>query len=207
MEVYATALREATSGTDVVLRLVDPDGVRPPILVSPADWVAAHRPGDNALLDRCHGLTLDAGCGPGRLATALTRRNVPALGVDISRTAVRLARRRGARARVACILCARLGRWRHVLLADGNIGIGGDPERLLRRCHDLLADGGDILIELEPPGARTWTGQVSLDGVSEPFAWATIGVDDIAELAAAAGFTVREIWTEAGRWFASVYAL
>jgi hypothetical protein len=36
------------------------------------------------------------------------------------------------------------------LLADGNIVIGGSPTGLLRRCAQLLAPGGRILIEAEP---------------------------------------------------------
>ena len=36
------------------------------------------------------------------------------------------------------------GRWARVLLADGNIGIGGDPDALLSRVAELL----------KPPGRR-----------------------------------------------------
>jgi hypothetical protein len=43
-----------------------------------------------------------------------------------------------------------LGRWATVLLADGNIGIGGIPSRLLHGCAQLLAPGGRLLIEAEP---------------------------------------------------------
>jgi hypothetical protein len=35
------------------------------------------------------------------------------------------------------------------LLANGNIGIGGYPGELLRRCARLLAPGGALLIEVE----------------------------------------------------------
>jgi len=35
-------------------------------------------------------------------------------------------------------------------LADGNIGIGGLPARLLFRCAQLLAPDGRLLIEAEP---------------------------------------------------------
>ncbi len=44
------------------------------------------------------------------------------------------------------------GRWRTVLLADGNIGIGGDPAALLRRVLALLGPGGRVLAEVDPPG-------------------------------------------------------
>ena len=44
------------------------------------------------------------------------------------------------------------GRWHTVLLADGNIGIGGDPVRLLQRVRTLLATGGRVVVELGAPG-------------------------------------------------------
>src|SRR5207247_1106290 len=78
------------------------------------------------------------------------------------------------------------GRWRRVLLADGNIGIGGDPVRLLRRCARLLGRDGAVLVELDRPGTPTWRGDVTLadgDRVSAPFPWAFVGVDGLARLA------------------------
>jgi hypothetical protein len=97
------------------------------------------------------------------------------------------------------------GAWRHVLLADGNIGIGGDPHRLLTRCTRLLAPGGDILVELDPPGAGSWRGAVTLhhDGRhSSPFPWAAVAADDLHTIAEQAALTLLESWTEARRWFA-----
>jgi hypothetical protein len=130
-----------------------------------------------------------------------------ALGVDVSAEAVRQARRRGANASHRCVFgpLPGEGRWHHVLLADGNIGIGGEPTRLLRRCASLLAAGGDILVELDPPGAPSWSASVALtDGrrTSAPFRWAAVAVDDLARNAATAGLRTVESWTEAHRWFA-----
>jgi len=45
------------------------------------------------------------------------------------------------------------GRWAHVLLADGNVGIGGDVVALLRRCAELVRPGGTVVVEVERPGA------------------------------------------------------
>ena len=47
----------------------------------------------------------------------------------------------------------RAGTWRTILLLDGNIGIGGAPILLLRRAGELLAAGGAIVVEVDPPGA------------------------------------------------------
>jgi hypothetical protein len=96
-----------------------------------------------------------------------------------------------------------------VLLADGNIGIGGNPLRLLRHCTRLLTPGGDILVELDPPGAGSWHGPVTLHhrGVhSRPFPWAAVAADDLAALADRAALTLLESWTEAHRWFARLSA-
>jgi SAM-dependent methyltransferase len=167
-------------------------------------------PGDEGLLRRCAGPVLDVGCGPGRLTSALTARGHVALGVDISRDAVALARRRGAPALRRDVFAPLPGEggWARVLLVDGNIGINGAPVRLLRRCRDLAAPYGRILVEVEPPGARTWAGEVRIaaDGgvPSAPFPWAYVSVDQLARLARAAGLRVLDHWTEAGRWFADL---
>ncbi|WP_326639669.1 hypothetical protein OG884_33865 [Streptosporangium sp. NBC_01755] len=49
--------------------------------------------GDEHILARCGGPTLDVGSGPGRLTVALTRMGVPVLGIDVTPLAVNLPRR------------------------------------------------------------------------------------------------------------------
>jgi SAM-dependent methyltransferase len=162
---------------------------------------------DGWLLERCLGATLDLGCGPGRLVVALADRGVPALGVDVSVQAVERCLQRGAAVlhRDAFERLPGEGRWEHVVLADGNIGIGGDPVALLRRCRDLLAETGTVLLEVEP-GAEFWQGAahlVSDEGPREEapeatcptgtwFPWAVIGPEAVDEVAAAAGLWVTE---------------
>ena len=211
MSVYTEALRRAATGTETALDLVDPAGGGALKRLRPTDWCGPLRAGDTALVDRCAGPTLDVGCGPGRLAGALVATGVPAMGVDVNAEAVRQARRRGVPTMHRDVFrpLPGAGRWRHVLLADGNIGIGGDPYRLLSRCRELLVTGGDILLELDPPGTVTWHGVAALryDGrTGPPFPWAAVSVDDLDAVAHPAGLSTMERWTQAGRCFARLGA-
>ena len=206
--VFEAAFRRAEAGRPATFAVSGAaGGVH---VFDPAAWCQDDLPGDTVLVDSCTGPTLDVGCGPGRLVGALARTGRPALGIDVSPAAVRLARRRGAVA-----LCRDVfgplpgtGRWRHVLLADGNIGIGGDPGRLLRRCRELLARDGRLHVELSPPGTPSWSGTATVhagsmsDGAA--MSWAIVPVDHLAPLAAAAALRIVETRTEAGRWFTTL---
>ena len=166
-----------------------------------------HIPGDGSLLDRCAGPTLDVGAGPGRLTVALAERGVPALGIDITPYAVLLARSAGALAlhRDVFGYLPGTGRWASILLADGNVGIGGDPAALLRRARELLRPAGSVVAEVGPPAAPSRCELARLRtaaGSGEWFPWAWIGADQIGELASTAGLQVTEAWSDAGRWFA-----
>jgi SAM-dependent methyltransferase len=177
-------------------------------IVLPIDrWRAEPEDADELLLRHCTGPTLDIGCGPGRLTAALVRRGVVALGVDISPVAVRLTADRGAPALRRDVFgqVPGEGRWRHALLADGNIGIGGDPVRLLRRVEALLSAGGSALVEIEPPGHGMRRDRVRVDGGRAPagawFDWAWLGVDGVEDAARHARMSVRWIRARHGRWF------
>jgi SAM-dependent methyltransferase len=208
LSVYDRALRRADAGLPVALILRDDRGQDHDI--DAAAWCRAHLPGDTRLLSRCSGPTLDIGCGPGRLTVALNRLGCPALGIDISATAVRLARRRGATALRRDVFqpLPGHGRWRHVLLADGNIGIGGDPQALLRRSRDLLAADGQLHVEVGAPGSGSWTGEARIrDGAgpsSAAFRWAGVAADELPVPADAAGLRIVTTWTVANRWFATL---
>jgi SAM-dependent methyltransferase len=210
VSVFDTALRRAAAGRPASFSLRNEGGGVQEF--DPAAWCRDDLPGDRGLLDRCAGPTVDVGCGPGRLAGALARSGIPALGIDVSATAVRLTRRRGALALRRSIFdpLPGTGRWQHLLLADGNIGIGGDPVLLLRRCRDLLAPDGRVHAELAPPGTPTWAGMATVQagpgdgGVSLP--WAAVAVDALPALAGAAALHTAELWTEANRWFATLTA-
>jgi SAM-dependent methyltransferase len=192
------------------------DGSRPLLargrtgLVRPAGiarWVGPVGGVDGRVLARVHGPVLDVGCGPGRHVRALARRGVLAVGVDVSAAAVTLARRRGAVAVRASVFdrVPGAGRWRSALLLDGNIGIGACPTLLLDVVASLLAAGGEILVELRPPGGGVVIEELRLEhagACSAWFRWATVAVDAIDDLATAAGLGVVESWSDAGRWFA-----
>jgi hypothetical protein len=89
-----------------------------------------------------------------------------------------------------------------VLLLDGNLGLGGRPVELLRRCAGLLAADGRMLVEAMPPHPG---GPVRLEGPpgrSRPFAWSFVEAEALPGLAARAGLRVTGTWRRAGRRFA-----
>ena len=206
--VFDAAFRRAAAGTPASFTVRHPTGGIQRF--DTASWCRDALPGDAALLGHCTGPTLDVGCGPGRLVAALASAGLPALGIDISPTAVRLARRRGATVLHRDVFdpLPGAGRWRHVLLADGNIGIGGDPPRLLRRCRRLLAADGQVHTELAPPGTTGWSGTAAVHARSgmagTPLSWACVPLDDLSALAASTAMRILDTRTEAGRWFATL---
>ena len=174
-------------------------------------WVGRADDADRDLLARARGTVLDAGCGPGRLVAELAARGREAVGIDTSRVAVALTRALGATAVRRSIFqpVPGEGGWDTVLLADGNIGIGGDPVALLTRCRALLAPDGRVLAELDRPGAGLRAGRVRLECGAERgswFPWAHVGVDAVAGPATAAGLEVTTTWERDGRWFAALAA-
>jgi SAM-dependent methyltransferase len=190
-------------------RLRAADGTLEPL---PLDrWIAAADAADDAVLALAQPPVLDLGCGPGRHLAALRQAGKAGLGVDLSPVAVALARRRGAAAIPRDVFGSVpwAGHWRTALLLDGNIGIGGAPEALLRRTRALLAPGGTALVELEPPGAPTYRTRLRIEApgvVSEWFRWARVGIDGIAPLAERAGLPVESTFSVGGRWLARLRA-
>ena len=193
-------------GTDVLYRHISngqpcwistADGSRLPLAIG--RWLGgdasttADRAVDEALLERCTGPTVDVGCGPGRLTTALGDRGIPALGVDVSAAAVEMTLRRGGRAIHHDVFAPMpdADTWTHALLADGNIGIGGNPVRLLRRMRQLLHPLGRIVADVESRQSgvhreeRRWE---THHAVSRWFPWVLVGADAVGALAEAAGF-------------------
>ncbi|MFC0114590.1 methyltransferase domain-containing protein [Kibdelosporangium aridum] len=169
----------------------------------PVDRWRATEPSDEMLLAHCSGPTLDIGCGPGRLTSALSVRGIPVLGIDVSAVAVRLTLARGAVALRGDVFdpLPGEGRWHSALLADGNVGIGGDPVRLLRRVRGLVARNGRVLVELDPPGTGLRNHSVRVNGLGTWFPWAWVGADAVDEIALQAGFRSRWVAEGGNRWF------
>jgi SAM-dependent methyltransferase len=164
---------------------------------------------DLALLDLCHGHTVDLGCGPGRLTAALHRRGVEVLGLELLPEVPVLARRAGAPLLLGDVFAPvpRTGAWRTVLLADGNVGIGGDAVRMLRRVRALLAGDGRLLCELHPEAEAGPAGPVRLEGLgvaSSWFPWALLGGAALPAAAGSAGLAVEDTWEHSGRAFAAL---
>ncbi|MCD9199937.1 class I SAM-dependent methyltransferase [Aeromicrobium wangtongii] len=178
-----------------------------PTWAAEADWV------DHALfIAPCDAGTIDVGCGPGRLVGALTSRQVPAMGIDVSSEAVRQTRDRGAHAERRSVFSALPGEgsWAYALLADGNLGIGGDPARLLERLGEVLAPGGQVIAEVDDHGAGLVRErrQLRVDGrLSAPFDWAVVGLDAIEQVAASAGMEVLATSTIGGRHTATLHRM
>jgi SAM-dependent methyltransferase len=182
-------------------------GSRRAVPLPVASWTRAADSSDRVVLTHCEGPTLDVGCGPGRMAEHLTRSGRAALGIDLAPEAVRQARARGVAALVRDVFdhVPGEGRWSTVLLADGNIGIGGDPRRLLARSAQLLAPGGRVVVDLAPPGTGIETGELRLriaGAESEPFVWSRVAADRVGVVSAGLGLSVGRTVRHQDRWFA-----
>lgn len=206
-EPYAAAL---TAAGTLQLRTAADDGVDPDKPVAEYDvarWRAPADAVDRSLLNGVDGPLIDLGCGPGRMIVAAQCAGVPALGVDISAAAVRVARRAGADVVLGSVFdpLPAEGRWDTALLIDGNIGIGGDPVRLLRRAGELIRPGGSVIVESHPdPSADRRFNAVVTDRhgrASATFPWAEVGLEALLTAADEAFLIPRAAWTTSGRTF------
>jgi SAM-dependent methyltransferase len=171
------------------------------------DWSSPATAAELELLTTLSGPVLDIGCGPGRLTVALAERGTISLGIDASPFATAQTLARGAP-----VLCRSVfdtipgeGRWRTALLFDGNIGIGGDPVRLLTRASRLLHPDGSLLVETGPPGSTTVVTEARLelpDHRGPWFPWAWVASNRLALFASEARLSVIEWFRPAGRWIA-----
>ncbi|MYR29305.1 methyltransferase domain-containing protein [Streptomyces sp. SID4945] len=174
------------------------DGTRHPLDIE--RWCAAPDAADRTVIERCRGSVLDIGCGPGRFLVALAERRLTALGIDANPHAVARAVRAGGGALCRSVFAPLpgTGSWHTALLVDGNIGIGGDPPRLLRRTAELVRPGGTLLVETaahaldERLSVRVGDGR-GVHGTAFP--WARLGSTALLRHAEETG-----AWAKAGEW-------
>jgi SAM-dependent methyltransferase len=203
-EPYERALR--LGGGTLTLRPEQENGSEP-VSYDVQGWCADATLLEVLLLRSLKGPVLDVGCGPGRLLAAAESLGLSALGVDTSLEAVRHARGRGARALKRSVFSPipQAGHWSSVLLLDGNIGIGGSVTALLRRCRQLIADHGTLLVEVDADDAVDIAFRAVLEGadghISEPFHWARAGYTALAARALRSGWSVVSTERVQGRVF------
>ena len=209
-EPYAQALQS----DDNVLYLhgrrhdADPETAARVSTMHAGRWSAGADAIDRSLLAGVAGPVLDIGCGPGRMIRAAMDEGLDALGVDVSPTAVRIALAAGLAVLHRSVFdhLPLEGTWATLLLVDGNIGIGGDPDALLERCAALLAPDGMLVVEVhrDPEHDLAYVGTLhdAAGHTSDAFPWAELGVSALRRRAAQAGLTPVAEWSRGGRTFA-----
>ncbi|MBI2688189.1 MAG: class I SAM-dependent methyltransferase [Acidobacteria bacterium] len=128
-----------------------------------SDFTAGATPGVLALLRRAgvrSGLVVDLGCGSGRWAEALGKAGYEVLGVDLSPSMIRLARKRAPRARfqTGSLLSAKLPPCDAVTAIGEIVNYQFDPRHsrasltgLFRRVHAALRPGGMFIFDVAGP--------------------------------------------------------
>jgi len=129
-----------------------------------SDFTEGTTPGVLALLRRSgvrDGLVVDLGCGSGRWAHALGQAGYDVLGVDLSPSMIRLARKRAplARFETGSLLAAKLPACDAVTAIGEIVNYQFDPKhsraaltRLFRRVHTALRPGGVFVFDFAGPG-------------------------------------------------------
>lgn len=172
-------------------------------------WTATADEADLDVLRRVPGPVLDIGAGPGRMVVAMQQLGIDGMGIDTSAEMIEHARQRAATVVHADVFSAvpSEGRWRTALLLDGNIGIGGDPTRLLIRVTRIVSSDGHLVVETAPPTSRT-SGRLArvahAAGTTEWFPWAVVTADELPAYAEDSGWRTAQRWTRDNRFFTTL---
>ncbi|WRZ65613.1 methyltransferase domain-containing protein [Streptomyces sp. NBC_01257] len=202
-ETYTVAV---TSGLGPLF-LQCADGARVPLDVE--RWSSTADAADMTVLQRCEKSVLDIGCGPGRLVAALSKTGRTALGIDISPAAITRAQGGGGSALHRSVFdpLPTEGQWGTALLIDGNIGIGGNPGRLLKRVAEIVQPGGLLLAEVSQPDVDERF-NARIEGGDGPagttFPWARTGITALLREARGNGWTYVEQWAAHQRTFVAL---
>lgn len=177
-----------------------------------ARWSADADAADLTTLDDETGPVLDIGCGPARMVRAAVERGLTVLGLDVSPTAVAMAREAGLPVAGGSVFdpLPREGQWNLALLLDGNVGIGGDPTALLTRCAEILTTTGSIVVETAPEASLddSYEAHVVDDQghASATFPWAEVGREALHRHAKRSGLRIAQTWSVDGRTFCRLRA-
>lgn len=166
---------------------------------------------DATVLQRCVPPVLDVGCGPGRIVYAFASAGMAVLGVDVADVAVELTTDRGGSALTRSVFqrVPGEGRWPTVLVLDGNIGIGGDVDRLLDRLIELMSGTGQLIVEVSCDSATpTPTDEVlsvrfavGNSVVGPVFDWSVVDEASLISRARRLGLEPAGQWSAGGRAF------
>lgn len=102
-------------------------------------------------VEHAHGRVLDIGCGAGRHAIYLQRQGCDVLGIDVSKTALKVARARGLeKTRQISItrITRALGTFDTILMMGNNFGLFGSVKRarwLLKKFYRLTSNNACVI--------------------------------------------------------------
>ena len=223
--LLANGFREVGERDDGYIQVYD----HPRWYFAPFDEWAPHL---QKAMKYVRGRTLDIGCGAGRVTLPLQQRGVDVVGIDNSPLAVRICRERGVNdvrlLSVTQVSVNKLGIFDSIVMTGNNFGLFGNPKRarrLLKRFHRMTTGQGRILTETKDPYATDdpvhlayqernrsrgrMSGQVrsreryrNLKG--SWFDWLFVSRQEMLEIVAGTGWTVREFIEPEGDQFVAV---
>jgi SAM-dependent methyltransferase len=100
---------------------------------------------------------LDVGCGNGAFIQAATEAGYDCVGLDVSEAAAELCRSKGLNAQATDFLTTNWPQRFDLITMWDVVEHLLEPEKFLRRAHDLLAEDGNLLLKVPGFGALNFT--------------------------------------------------